>query len=89
MDVVIAHQAGQSNVVGTIGTALTDRHAELLKRIAKRVILSLDPDAAGDLAALKGSEVLQEHAETNSFSRKKAPPNGRPFARLPFLSSIT
>ncbi|MEO8285492.1 MAG: DNA primase [Chloroflexota bacterium] len=63
MDVVIAHQAGQSNVVGTIGTALTDHHAELLKRIAKRVILSLDPDLAGDLAALKGSEVLQEHAE--------------------------
>ncbi|HET9494226.1 MAG TPA: DNA primase [Chloroflexia bacterium] len=63
MDVVIAHQAGQNNVVGTIGTALTDHHAELLKRIAKRVILSLDPDTAGDLAALKGSEVLQEHAD--------------------------
>jgi DNA primase len=63
MDVVVAHQAGQNNVVGTIGTALTDRHAELLKRIARRVILCLDPDTAGDLAALKGSEVLQEHAE--------------------------
>ncbi|MGA7732906.1 MAG: DNA primase [Chloroflexia bacterium] len=67
MDVVIAHQAGQHNVVGTIGTALTDRHAELLKRIAKRVILCLDPDTAGDLAALKGSEVLQEHAERISI----------------------
>lgn len=63
MDVVIAHQAGQYNVVGTIGTALTDRHAELLKRIARRIILCLDPDTAGDLAALKGSEVLQEHSE--------------------------
>jgi DNA primase len=63
MDVVVAHQAGQHNVVGTIGTALTDRHAELLKRIAKRIVLCLDPDTAGDLAALKGSEVLQEHAE--------------------------
>jgi DNA primase len=63
MDVVIAHQAAQYNVVGTIGTALTDQHAELLKRIAKRVILALDPDTAGDLAALKGSEVLQEHAD--------------------------
>lgn len=63
MDVVIAHQAGQNNVVGTIGTALTDHHAELLKRIARRVILSLDPDTAGDLAALKGSEVIQEHAD--------------------------
>ena len=59
----MAHQAGQSNVVGTIGTALTDRHAEMLKRIAHRIILSLDPDTAGDMAALKGSEVLQEHAE--------------------------
>lgn len=63
MDVVIAHQAGQTNVCGTCGTALTDRHAELLKRIAKRIILCLDPDTAGDLAALKGSEVIQEHSE--------------------------
>lgn len=63
MDVVVSHQAGQHNVVGTIGTALTDRHAELLKRIARRIILCLDPDTAGDMAALKGSEVLQEHAE--------------------------
>ncbi|MFL5734954.1 MAG: DNA primase [Chloroflexia bacterium] len=63
MDVVVAHQAGQSNVVGTIGTALTDRHAELLKRIARHIVLCLDPDTAGDMAALKGSEVLQEHAE--------------------------
>lgn len=63
MDVVVAQQAGQGDVVGTIGTALTDRHAELLKRVSKRIILCLDPDTAGDLAALKGSEVLQEHAE--------------------------
>jgi DNA primase len=67
MDVVVAHQAGQTNVVGTIGTALTDAHAELLKRIAKKVILCLDPDTAGDMAALKGSEVLQEHAEKISI----------------------
>ncbi|HEX8229502.1 MAG TPA: DNA primase [Chloroflexia bacterium] len=67
MDVVVAHQAGQTNVVGTIGTALTDPHAELLKRIAKKVILCLDPDTAGDMAALKGSEVLQEHAEKISI----------------------
>lgn len=63
MDVVVSHQEEQSNVVGTIGTALTDQHAELLKRIARKVVLCLDPDTAGDIAALKGSEVLQEHAE--------------------------
>jgi DNA primase len=63
MDVIIAHQAGQRDVVGTSGTALTDRHADLLKRIAKRIILCLDPDAAGDSAAIKGSEVLQEHSD--------------------------
>ena len=63
MDVVVAHQAGQGNAVGTIGTAVTDRHAELLKRIARRIVLCLDPDTAGDMAALKGSEVLQDHAE--------------------------
>jgi DNA primase len=63
MDVIVAHQAGQRDVVGTSGTALTDRHAEMLKRIARHIILCLDPDAAGDSAALKGSEVLQEHSE--------------------------
>ena len=66
MDVVVAHQAGQTNVVGTIGTALTDHHAELLKRIAKKVILCLDPDTAGDMAALKGSEVLQSTPRRSS-----------------------
>jgi DNA primase len=67
MDVIVAHQAGQRDVVGTSGTALTDRHADLLKRIAKRIILCLDPDLAGDTAALKGSEVLQEHADKISI----------------------
>ncbi len=67
MDVVVAHQCGQHNVVGTIGTALTDRHAELLRRLARRVVLALDPDTAGDLAALRGSEVLQEHADRLSI----------------------
>ena len=59
MDVLIAHQTGHANVVGAAGTALTDKQAELLKKAARQIVLALDADTAGDLAALKGAEVLE------------------------------
>ena len=63
MDTVVAHQAGQSERGCHLRHRAHRQHAEMLKRIAKRIVLCLDPDTAGDIAALKGSEVLQEHAE--------------------------
>jgi DNA primase len=59
MDTLIAHQTGHANVVAASGTALTDRQADLLKKNARRLVLALDADAAGDLAALRGAEVLE------------------------------
>ena len=47
MDVMGPWQAGFKNVVATMGTSLTENHAALLKRYAKRVVLAMDPDAAG------------------------------------------
>ena len=47
MDVIGPWQAGFRNVVATMGTSLTENHAALLKRFAKRVVLAMDPDAAG------------------------------------------
>ena len=47
MDVIGPWQAGFQNVVATMGTSLTEHHAALLKRYARRVVLAMDPDAAG------------------------------------------
>ena len=60
VDVLIAHQTGHANVVGASGTALTEKQATVLKKLARRIVLALDADAAGDLAALKGSTVLEQ-----------------------------
>jgi len=51
MDVLGPWQAGFENVVATMGTSLTEHHAALLRRLAKRIVLAMDPDAAGMNAA--------------------------------------
>ena len=53
-----AYQAGITNVVASSGTALTPAQVRLLKRFANKVVLSFDPDAAGQGAAAKSSELL-------------------------------
>jgi len=54
MDVLALHQAGFTNTVGVLGTALTGEHVQLLKRAnVNAVILLLDSDEAGTRAALK------------------------------------
>ena len=57
-DVAQALQAGIGNVVASSGTALTTAQARLLKRFASKVVLSFDPDAAGQGAAARTSELL-------------------------------
>ena len=51
MDVMGPWQAGFRNVVATMGTSLTEHHAEGLRRFARRIVLAMDPDAAGLAAA--------------------------------------
>lgn len=51
MDVMGPWQAGFTNVVATMGTSLTENHAAMLRRYAKRIVLAMDPDAAGLAAA--------------------------------------
>jgi DNA primase len=53
-----AYQAGITNVVASSGTALTPVQARLLKRFGGKVVLSFDPDAAGQGAAARTSELL-------------------------------
>ncbi len=57
-DVAQAYQAGIQNVVASSGTALTPAQARLLKRFAAKIVLSFDPDTAGQGAAVKSSELL-------------------------------
>lgn len=60
MDMIRAWQAGYTNVIAQMGTALTPEQLRLLKRFTKRFILALDADAAGDKATLRGLEVARE-----------------------------
>jgi DNA primase len=53
-----AYQAGITNVVASSGTALTPSQGKLLRRFTGKIILSFDPDAAGQGAAAKSSEML-------------------------------
>ncbi len=57
-DVIACHQAGVRNVVATLGTALTERHAALLRRLCDEVIVLFDGDEAGQRAADRAFEVF-------------------------------
>ncbi len=60
MGVLAPHQHGYTNVVATMGTALTEDHLRLIKRFSKRIILAMDSDAAGTKATLRGLEVARQ-----------------------------
>ncbi len=62
-DVVRAHVAGFSNVVASLGTALTSRQIARLKRYAPTIVLALDADAAGQAATMRGLETAVETAD--------------------------
>jgi DNA primase len=59
-DVIRAHAAACTNVVASLGTALTAQHVQALKRRARRVVLALDADPAGQAATLRGLALAQE-----------------------------
>ena len=59
MDVISMHQAGFTNAVASLGTALTSGHASLLKRYTDEVLLLYDSDEAGVRAALRGIPILR------------------------------
>ncbi|MDO4649130.1 MAG: DNA primase, partial [Eubacteriales bacterium] len=60
MDVISMHQAGFTNAVASLGTALTSGHASLIKRYVKEVLLLYDSDGAGIRAALRAIPILRE-----------------------------
>jgi DNA primase len=60
MDVITAHEHGYTNVVASLGTALNERHINLLRRYARSIALALDADEAGIEAAVRGEEIVRE-----------------------------
>jgi DNA primase len=60
LDVIALHQAGYTNAVSPMGTALTEHQLNLLKRYTRRMVLALDPDSAGDKATLRGLQIARQ-----------------------------
>jgi len=58
MDVIACHQVGVTNVIATLGTALTLEHARALKNYAQTIVLLFDSDDAGFRAADRAMEVF-------------------------------
>ncbi len=68
MDVMMAHQHGVTNVVAAMGTSLTEEQLRALARLASRLVLALDADAAGDQATLRGLNLARQ-----SIGRRRVP----------------
>jgi DNA primase len=54
VDAVIAHQYGTKQTVACIGSAITEKHIQQIKKLTKQVTLALDPDEAGMAATEHG-----------------------------------
>lgn len=58
MDAISLHEAGVENAVASLGTALTQQQARLIKRYVPNVYICYDGDAAGQSATLRGLDIL-------------------------------
>lgn len=59
MDAISLYQRGITNVVASLGTALTDNQGRLLRRNAEQVILGYDSDGPGQNAIMRGIDILR------------------------------
>lgn len=59
MDAISLYQRGITNVVASLGTALTDAQGRLLRKNSEQVILGYDSDGAGQTAIMRGMEILK------------------------------
>jgi DNA primase len=60
MDAIAAHQHGYRNVVASMGTALTEPQVRLIRRGVDRIVLALDADVAGQMATIRGLDVMRD-----------------------------
>lgn len=57
MDLIMAHQAGTQNAIAVSGTAFSEHHAAMVSRLAKKLILALDADPAGEKASERAAGI--------------------------------
>ncbi len=76
MDVIMAHQFAFSNVVASMGTAVTDKQMNIVKKLTKNLVLALDSDAAGEEAMLRC--VAYENLIGNEIKVAVMPPGNDP-----------
>ena len=86
MDVIAAHQHGYTNVVASMGTALTENQVSQLKSLATSFVLALDPDTAGQEATLRSLEASWKVIGLQSASRGRS--QGVLYQRDPITLSI-
>lgn len=60
MDAIALQKSGFDNAVASLGTALTDDQARLLKKYTDNVIICYDQDSAGQNATLRGLDILHK-----------------------------
>lgn len=60
MDCISLHQYGITNAVASLGTALTTNQAKLIKKYADKAIIAYDADSAGQMATMRGLEILKK-----------------------------
>lgn len=61
MDAVSLHKSGVSNAVASLGTALTEDQARLLKKYTDNIVIGYDQDGAGQEATMRGLDILVRH----------------------------
>ena len=69
MDAIATHEAGYKNVVASMGTALTDAQVDEIKRGNPQIVLALDADAAGQMATLRGLQIMTENLDAEMVPR--------------------
>jgi len=60
LDFLIPYQVGLTNIVASLGTALTSDQARIIKRYTPNVVMVYDADAAGELATLRSLDIFIE-----------------------------
>ena len=70
MDVIQAHQAGFQNVIAQMGTAMTEAQLKLIApRYAKKIIMALDADDAGQNATRRSLEVARNALQADYMGK--------------------
>ena len=64
LDVIMSHQVGVNNVVCPLGTALTEKQIDLIRRFTDQLVVSFDQDSSGQKAALRAVELAENQGLT-------------------------